>query len=79
MGLFNIIELTKQYVVLGMILAAFIGVIAGAGYFVVYKKIMKGEKRIRPLNVLWAGVVYILEGKYEIKYGTYYKKQPFLE
>lgn len=54
MGLFNIIELTKQYVVLGMILAAFIGVIAGAGYFVVYKKIMKGEKRIRPLNVLWA-------------------------
>ena len=32
--------------VLGMIIVAFIGVIAGTGYFIVYKKIMKGQKRI---------------------------------
>lgn len=52
MRLVNIIELVKQYLLQGAILA----VIAGAGYFIVYKKMMKGERRIRPLNVLWAGV-----------------------
>ena len=55
MRLFNIIELAKQYMVLGMIIVAFIGVIAGTGYFIVYKKIMKGQKRIRPQNILWTG------------------------
>lgn len=56
--LFNIIGLTKQYLVYGIILAVIVGGIAGAGYFIVYKKIMKGERRIRPLNVLWAGVFF---------------------
>lgn len=56
--LFNIIGLTKQYLVYGIILAVIVGGIAGAGYFIVYKKIMKGERRIRSLNVLWAGVFF---------------------
>lgn len=34
MRLFNIIELAKHYVILGLILAAIIGIIAATGYFV---------------------------------------------
>lgn len=58
MRLVNIIELVKQYLLQGAILAVIAGGIAGAGYFIVYKKMMKGERRIRPLNVLWAGVFF---------------------
>ena len=58
MRLFNIIELAKQYVILGLILAVIIGIIAATGYFVVYKKIMKGKKKIRLQNVLWAGIFF---------------------
>lgn len=52
MRLVNIIELVKQYLLQGAILAVIAGGIAGAGYFIVYKKMMKGERRIRLLNVL---------------------------
>lgn len=58
MRLVNIIELVKQYLLQGAILAVIAGGVAGAGYFIVYKKMMKGERRIRPLNVLWAGVFF---------------------
>ena len=58
MRLVNIIELVKQYLLQGAILAVIAGGIAGAGYFIVYKKMMKGERWIRPLNVLWAGVFF---------------------
>ena len=34
MRLFNTIELAKQYVILGLILAVIIGIIAATGYFV---------------------------------------------
>lgn len=56
MRLSTIIELAKQYLIMGIILAAVAGVIAAAGYFIVYKKVMKGEKRLRPLTVVWAGI-----------------------
>lgn len=55
MRLVNIIELVKQYLLQGAILAVIAGGVAGAGYFIVYKKMMKGERRIRPVNVLWTG------------------------
>ena len=58
MRLVNIIELVKQYLLQGAILAVIAGGIAGAGYFIVYKKMMKGERRIRPVNVLWTGVFF---------------------
>ena len=56
MRLSTIIELAKQYLIMGIILAAVAGVIAAAGYFIVYKKVTKGEKRLRPLTVVWAGI-----------------------
>ena len=55
MRLFNIIELAKQYMFLGLIFVLLMGMISAAGYFVVYKKIMKGKKQIRLQNMLWAG------------------------
>lgn len=58
MRLVNIIELVKQYLLQGAILAVIAGGIAGAGYFIVYKKMMKGERRIRPVNVLWTGAFF---------------------
>lgn len=45
MRLFNIIELAKQYMFLGLIFVLLMGMISAAGYFVVYKKIMKGKNR----------------------------------
>lgn len=56
MRLSTIIELAKQYLIMGIILVVVAGVIAAAGYFIVYKKVMKGQKRIRPLTAVWAGV-----------------------
>lgn len=56
MRLPTIIELAKQYLIMEIILVVVAGVIAAAGYFIVYKKVMKGQKRIRPLTAVWAGV-----------------------
>ena len=56
MRLTDIIGLAQQYLVFGIILAAVLGAAAAAGYFLVYKKLMKGKKRVRPLQVLWAVV-----------------------
>lgn len=57
MRLTDIISLAQQYLVLGLIFAAVVGAAAAVGYFLVYRKLMKGEKRVRPLQVLWGATV----------------------
>lgn len=58
MRMSEIIGLAQQYLVLGIILAASVGAVAAAGYFIVYRKLLNGKKRVRPLGVLWAGVTF---------------------
>ena len=55
MRLSSIVSLAGQYIILGIFAAVTAAVLFGAGYFLLYKRVMKGKKRIRPAQAaLWA-------------------------
>ena len=55
MRLSSIVSLAREYIILGIFAAVTAAVLFGAGYFLLYKRVMKGKKRIRPAQaVLWA-------------------------
>ena len=56
MRLSSVLELARQYLLLGAIFAVFAAAAAVFGYFFVYKKTMKGEKRLSPAMMLWSAV-----------------------
>lgn len=56
MRLFAIISMAKDYLVLGIAVAAVAVLLFVAGYAAVYKRICKGKRRIRPAQVVWAAV-----------------------
>lgn len=56
MRLSDIISRAKEYLLLGGIAALAAAVLFAGGYFLIYKKLMKGQKRLRKTTVLWAMV-----------------------
>lgn len=53
MRLSDIISLGKQYLFLGIVFAVVLTLFILLGYFVVYKKILKGERRITKGKLIW--------------------------
>lgn len=53
MGILNILNMAKSYFILGLIAAILLTTIFSAGYFIFYKKIFKGQRRLSKLNILW--------------------------
>lgn len=51
-----ILSLAKQYLALGLILVLAAGTAAAVGYFIIYRKIMKGTRRLSPARVVWCAV-----------------------
>lgn len=49
----DIVELAKQYLFLGILAAALAVFIFTAGYFIIYKKVLKGEKILNIGKVIW--------------------------
>ena len=53
MTLEAILSMAKQYLALGLILVLAVGLAAAAGYYIVYRKLMKGTRRLRAARVVW--------------------------
>ena len=53
----DIIGLARRYLKLGFFGVVFLLAVFLIGYFVVYKKILKGQKKIRPARLLWWSVI----------------------
>lgn len=56
MRISEIISLGKDYLVLGMVAAVLLSAAFLVGYFVIYKKIMKGQKRLSIFKIGWLAV-----------------------
>ena len=56
MTLEAILLLAKQYLALGLILVLAVGIAAAVGYFIIYRKIMKGTRRLSAVRVVWCAV-----------------------
>ena len=56
MTLEAILSLAKQYLALGLILVLAVGIAAAVGYFIIYRKIMKGTRRLSAVRVVWCAV-----------------------
>lgn len=59
MRLIDLINMGKEFFLLGIAGALFLCVIAGIGYFVVYKKMLKGSKRLTARDIISIVVVLI--------------------
>ena len=56
MTLEAILSMAKQYLALGLILVLAVGLAAAAGYYIIYRKLMKGTRRLRAARVVWCAV-----------------------
>ena len=56
MRLSDIISRAKEYLFFGGAAALAAAILFAAGYFLIYKKLMKGKKKLRKTKVLWAVV-----------------------
>ncbi len=52
----SIINMARHYLKLGVIMGVIVSIAFVLGYFVLYKKVMKGEKRLRPLRLIGFGL-----------------------
>ena len=55
----DLISLGKEYLLLALILCTAIAVIFVIAYFVVYRKLLHGQKKIRATKLIWCGVMMI--------------------
>ena len=53
MRLQDIFNILKDYLVLGIVLMVVVGLIITVGYFGIYKKLCKGKREIKFLNLFW--------------------------
>lgn len=78
MSITSIIELGKEYLILGGLLAALVVAAFLAGYFIVYKRLMKGSRRLQPAKVFigFAFLVYlvVVAGAVFGSRGNYYEQ-----
>jgi glycopeptide antibiotics resistance protein len=58
MRLTDIIRIAEDYLALGIVAALFIVIVFYIGYFMIYKKIMKGKKKIAPQKLIVAVVLF---------------------
>lgn len=56
MTLEAILSMAKQYLALGLILVLAAGISAAVGYFIIYRKLMKGIRQLRAARVVWCAV-----------------------
>lgn len=53
----DIIGLAREYLRLGIVGAVFLLTVFLIGYFIIYRKIFKGQKKIKPIRFLWWAVM----------------------
>lgn len=53
MRISDLIQLGQRYFTLGIVLVLFVAIAFVIGYFIVYKKILKGQKRLNVVRLLW--------------------------
>ncbi|MFC5605013.1 VanZ family protein [Sporosarcina koreensis] len=53
----ELIGIAREYFMLVMVAIVFLGIVFVFGYFIVYKKLFKGKKRIRPQQLLIGGLL----------------------
>lgn len=59
MRIIDIIQLLKEYILLGGVVLLIVGIAFFLGYKIVYQKIMKGEKRISKRKMLWYAITLV--------------------
>lgn len=57
MRISDVIRLGQEYLLLGIIMAAAVLLLFAAGYFFIYKKLLKGEKTVRFWNLFWGALL----------------------
>lgn len=57
-----IIKIALNYILLGVIGLAFVSIIFGIGYFLIYKKLLKGTKHLKLSNLYYIKLVKFVTG-----------------
>lgn len=57
MRIIDLITLVKDYLLLGIVAVLFVALLFFVGYFLIYKKVLKGQKQIKWKRLLWWSVL----------------------
>lgn len=73
---YEILRLAKDYMVLGIAAVAVIAVLFLTVYFIIYKKMLKGTRKIKPLHVILVGIflcyIIVVIGATMMSRGAFY-------